>query len=237
MSSEMLSRRRLFTAGTALAAAASVAALPAVAEATNRPALPPTAPVQTAPELTPIAKLWQQAETVQAEDDAACREYDRLLEEVDRRAGPPPVAITYGEESEALGISGIAAPVDRYIWPRYIEDAMRHAHYTKQLALQKRLKQMLRISLRYDAKLGALRRELGVDAVNDRTEALTGRAVRLEYCILDMPSVTVNDLEIKLKIQQLFDGCEPNHATESILCDMRRLMKRPEDLARLLSVA
>jgi hypothetical protein len=211
----------------------------------------PIAPqvIELASEPTPIAKLWRQYEALEAKDNAEKQKCDRLMQEVRRRAGAPDPAI---RPSQAVAFGIRSGYVDHYIEPLGIQIALdelgvvldkktrgirRLPLNKRQLAQRRRLKEMLRLSRPYQRKVHRLSKELGIDAANDRIDALTERECDLANRILKLSSATVNDLEIKFKIREIFRGGTPDHAMESIVRDMRRLMKRPSALTKMLGEA
>ena len=113
-----LSRRNLLVRAATVAAAVPAVTVPALAvtAAPMPAALPPTPN-----EPTVIAKLWQQYEALQAEDDAASQKCDQLMREARCRAGAPDPGIR-PSQAEEFGIR--RGYVDHYIRPLGIQIAL-----------------------------------------------------------------------------------------------------------------
>jgi hypothetical protein len=180
------------------------------------------------------------------------------------RAGDIDPAIIYGEESEALGINAIAAHSNDYILPIYIEGAITRIEFAAKLGVEKvdmerpfygeerlledkeftltetqlarhqRLNEMLEISRERMAKIGKLRDEMGWNDLNEKMDKICGQQCDIAARILKTNSAAPSDLTIKFAINRRYDD---NWATDSIMRDMRRLMKQPSLLAQALEQA
>jgi hypothetical protein len=199
-------------------------------------------------ELTPIGKLWQKRNDVIRQQRAVDREYSRIHRLALLQAGVPDPSITYSsKESRALGIewNGLGAPPSyiepRSFWSRLTveqREALHEGRFSlmkKQAAKEKKRKQLLEISRQYDEEFRRIEREMGGDAVDKRRDTLVEQQCRLEDRILQMPSNGLEDLKIKLTLKGIYGGDNNGRESDSIVCDVQRLMKRPEALAQVFA--